>query len=235
MSRDVSDRDRKAVEDSPHHVHAVMDRITKERAKRNPDLFNQSYWLERGFTSFSIVRHPIDRCPLYCHWLHFSRLTSKNFRLCSFYTRKILGKEPAFQGMRSRITSLHGNTNFPSFVSYLLDHHQKENSVRNMDVHLRPQVEDCDYCSINYTFVAKFESFEESLKIVLSRLPDPVERILGQMSVHNSKKTKFLKVKAMYALLNATLKIRLEDLYFLDFKLFGYDPHSYDWLWSCIN
>ena len=63
VEEDVGDTDRKFMEASPHNVHSIMDRITKEKAEKNPRLFNQSYWSEKGFTSFSIVRHPIDRFP----------------------------------------------------------------------------------------------------------------------------------------------------------------------------
>ena len=134
--------------------------------------------------------------------------------------------------MRIQIRSLYGNTTFPSFVSYLLDHHQRENSVSNMDVHLRPQIEGCGYCRINYTFVATFERFEEGMQIILSAagVKEPAE-LLEEVTLRcNPKRTskKTLKVKAMYSLLNLSLRLRLKDLYFLDFELFGYDPNKFD-------
>ena len=150
-------------------------------------------------------------------------------RLFSVYRQKINSSDGLLSGLRSRIMSLYHNISFPSFVAFLVDHYRNETTLHNMDTHLRPQVVDCDYCSINYTFVAKSESFQKNLDFILSKagVPEEFHRV-PDFQKRDHGRAKPSDINATYSELSSRLKRGLKEFYFYDFEMFGYDANKYD-------
>ena len=104
----------------------------------------------------------------------------------------------------------------------------KHTSDCPVDVHWRPYVARCDYCSINYTVIAKFETFAKDLEKISA-----MANLALSGSIHKNKRLKkegqgrpttaeltrtyFRKLPKKY------IK-ELYDIYKIDFEMFGYDP-----------
>ena len=124
---------------------------------------------------------------------------------------------------------------FPSFVDHVLQeasakrcHDPKAADNCVLDLHWRPFYARCDYCSMDYDFIGRMESFDEDRAYVirtqeLEELYPLLEKgvRLNQISHASNRTTNYFKE------LNKEQKAKLLKLYDLDFQMFGYDPSLY--------
>ena len=100
--------------------------------------------------------------------------------------------------------------------------------MQAMDTHLRPQIEDCDYCSIAYTYVAKTENFTNSLATILSQAGVPREfHVVTDFQKESFGRSAPSEISGAFSQLDGRLKQGVKDFYKLDFEMFGYDAEKY--------
>ena len=153
--------------------------------------------------SFAVVRHP------------FSRLVSA-------FQDKGVGEE--YPELR--------NKTFSQFLEFLIqqaDSCASTNTWDKMDLHWRPYDKICSFCQVNYTVIAKLETFDQDR-----------ERILGMVGVHGERggleqvQGVDLDIKACrvtrqhFRGVSLKIKDNLRKIYHLDLKMFGYDPYLFD-------
>ena len=112
---------------------------------------------------------------------------------------------------------------FTEFLQFVVD----EGRGGRVDGHWRSIHDQCHPCSFQYDFIAKLETIEEDSQLILSRInnktiefPDKkLGPITGNSTQQNSTKT-FLEY---YSTVSEKTLQGIRNLYWLDFKLFGYD------------
>ena len=93
-----------------------------------------------------------------------------------------------------------------------------------MDVHYRPFISRCAYCSVPYAVISKAETFEEDKRFIGKMAGIQFEDI----QVHKSSGggTKELARK-YFGLLDRKTVDQLYEFYKVDFEMFGYSPEVY--------
>ena len=141
-----------------------------------------------------------------------------------------------------------GGPSFPSFVQMLLARRKKLCSKVTeghclLDRHWRTFIAQCGFCDINYTVIAKSESFTEDLKFIEKLANVDFKNIGGlyrdilikiflinilTVGSHHSSggSTKELAKKYFSELSLGTVK-KLYEVYKVDFEMFGYSPQLY--------
>jgi len=133
-------------------------------------------------------------------------------RLASGYLDKIIWK-----GM-----------SFHQFVEFVISESRLEQDLQylRMNIHWRPMIAHCFFCSINYTVISKMETYSEDkdrfLKMVGIKENIKEERmnVRGGESIQDKTRDLFKEIKGKD--LEA-----LKRLYKYDLELFDYDPHVY--------
>ena len=153
--------------------------------------------------SFAVVRHP------------FSRLVS------AYQDKGVGGEYPELR-----------NKTFAQFLNLVIqqaDSCASTNTWDKMDLHWRPYDKICSFCQVNYTVIAKLETFDQDR-----------EMILGMVGVHGERggleqvPGVDLDIKACrvtrqhFRGVSLKIKDKLTKIYHLDLKMFGYDPYLFD-------
>lgn len=185
------------------------------RKKLDADQIIKDVIGKEGMIHFSFVRHP------------FERLVS------------------AFVDKGNRIVHRTGNK-FTDFVDGLLQMAKDKGCFETpykcrINLHLKPQMARCYYCSIKYHVIGKQETFSDDAAYIIFKrnLESQLSPDLQLYAFTNDTTSKGLKKPAAkiefpteraasYFKQLSQEQIRfLEELYKWDFKVFGYDPAPY--------
>lgn len=104
-----------------------------------------------------------------------------------------------------------GNVMFREFIQYLI------NEGLNANEHWKPIYQLCQPCSVNYTFIGKYERFEEDSQALLDMIQAP---FLIFPHTRSSGTSDILK--HYYQQLSLREIEELYRLYQYDFQMFGY-------------
>ena len=92
----------------------------------------------------------------------------------------------------------------------------------------------CDYCSINYTVIAKVDTFAADLEKISSlagaRLKKDVQKnqnFVSSGKVDGRRQTSAELARVYFAGLPRMYRGQLYEAYKIDFDMFGYDPDIY--------
>ena len=100
-----------------------------------------------------------------------------------------------------------------------------------MNVHWRPYVSRCHYCSTNYTVIAKFETFTADLEKISSlagvRLESDVHSHQSSRGEVGHHQTTAELAHTYFTGLPRIYREELCEAYKIDFDMFGYDPDMY--------
>jgi Sulfotransferase family len=122
---------------------------------------------------------------------------------------------------RKRGTPWEEPVTFREFVAFLLDKRTK----RPFDRHWQPMHELCDPCRVRYDFIGHYETLKTDIVSIRSHLdiPEsiPFPKIVGGIKKPSRRNSSALIIQAM-SQLTARQRVRLRQLYKLDFELFGY-------------
>lgn len=108
---------------------------------------------------------------------------------------------------------------FQHFIEYFLS------GGIQRDVHWQPYSKLCKACLLKYNFVGKYETMQDDLERLLTRLQLPTEDWI-ERSFQKTGKTK-ANYQALYAKLPDKIICRLQRFYKDDFALFDYHPEDY--------
>lgn len=106
------------------------------------------------------------------------------------------------------------NVSFREFVQYLINEGLEEEASNE---HWKPIYQLCRPCTLNYTFIGKYEKFDEDAQILLQMIDAPEIRFPKTRSGGTSE-----ILTLYYQQLSLSEIERLYRLYENDFKLFGY-------------
>lgn len=183
------------IADSSPLLHQIVPKIFKVRGRGE----KLSKIISRA-VSFSMVRHPFER-------------------LVSAYQDKIVNFIGEYKRLKSVIGAKFGEVNFTNFVKYVLSELSSGDIV---DVHWRPFVSRCNYCNVDYTIIAKFETFGLDL--------DHISSMAGvkfsSKHDHQGGDTSLVTTK-LFSQLPRRYGEQLYQVYKMDFEMFDYDPWKY--------
>lgn len=165
-----------------------------------------------NYTSFIMVREPFER-------------------LLSAYRNKLEDNMPSAKYFQARIgryiiknyrpnateTDLKNgdNVSFYEFVKYLIKEGINNDTTNE---HWKPINQLCYPCSINYTFIGKYENFEEDSLVILNMVNASDVLFPHTRSGHTNK-----KLREYMRQLSLSDIQKLYKMYELDFKLFDYN------------
>ena len=102
-------------------------------------------------TSFSMVRHPFERI------------------VSAFQDKFVDNNSGVFRNIKKKMISSYGDASFISFVKLVIASSQLLcNDVNRCTInrHWKPFISSCAYCTENYTFILKAETFKEDLQFL---------------------------------------------------------------------
>lgn len=160
------------------------------------------------YLNFLMVRHPFERLlSAYRNKFEDSHPSAKYFQ--ERYGRYIIKKYRKHAAEHDLKTGC--NVSFREFVQYLINE-----GLTNE--HWKSIFELCRPCSVNYTFIGKYEKFEEDSQALLDMVGAPYLVFPHTRSGGTSD-----VLRKYYQQLSLGEIERLYRLYEFDFKMFGYD------------
>ncbi len=126
-------------------------------------------------------------------------------RLVSAFEDKFLKKSLGFESYRQKVRK-----SFSRFIDLVIN--------EKFNRHWSPFHLICDFCDVDFKVIGKLETFEDDLEAI-----EGVDLKVLQL---NSKK-KRPEYKKFFEDLNPEQLKQLKEIYFLDFKLFDYDPNKF--------
>jgi len=131
----------------------------------------------------------------------------------SQYFRRIASNIKRKYGTEGRLES---QVTFREFVQHIIDPQTR----RTLERHWQPIYELCQPCRIHYDFIGHHETLADDSRYVLSRLANLSDDLQFPQpkAVHNSSS----RLTDVFAQLTQDEVDRLEEVYRLDFLLFGY-------------
>ncbi|GJQ81339.1 hypothetical protein Trydic_g20551 [Trypoxylus dichotomus] len=166
----------------------------------------------KTYTAFVMVRHPFER-------------------LLSAYRNKFVGDKPSAKYFQTRIGRYiirkyrknpserdlenGDNVSFREFVNYLIEEGVNDESANE---HWRPISQLCQPCLLNYTFIGKYEKFDDDAKLILKMIDAPFIQFPQTKSGRTAD-----HLRMYFGKLSLDKIKQLYEMYELDFKLFGYD------------
>ncbi|XP_058452085.1 carbohydrate sulfotransferase 11-like [Malaya genurostris] len=176
--------------------------------------------------SFLIVREPFERLvSAYRDKLEGSRN--------KYY--KLLGEQIVLKFRKKKnadrfIQKLPKGPTFREFLEFLVSHYK---SGGRFDEHWSPIYSFCTPCSINFTLIAKVESFQRDSEyiirqagletLLLNKLPRNKSRAIANRSTSNTKAL----LARYFSQIDERLLTDVLEIYQLDFELFGYNSTKY--------
>lgn len=194
---------------------------------------DSSVVLQDTFTRFIFVRHPFERLAS----AYIDKVMSLNAPPLSLYDsiRRMICRKFASAYLNSSDKAYYDQKRNPAhmidepcanvvpsfehFVQYTLMH-----SVSG-DVHWKPYSSLCQVCELKYNFIAKYETIQDDLRMLMSRLN------LTSSNWHFNRRfstgrTK-IQYQSMYRNLSDRLICSLKATYHNDFELFDYHLDEY--------
>ncbi|XP_055591852.1 carbohydrate sulfotransferase 11-like [Uranotaenia lowii] len=176
--------------------------------------------------SFLIVREPFERLvSAYRNKLEGCR--NKYYKLLGEQIIKKFRKK-AKDG-KSPVKYPKGPT-FREFLQFLVSHYK---SGGRFDEHWSPVYSFCTPCSINFTLIAKVETFQRDTEyiirqagletLLLNKMPQGKARAIANRSTSNTRNL----VPRYFSQIDEQLLTEVLEIYQLDFELFGYNSTKY--------
>lgn len=119
---------------------------------------------------------------------------------------------------------------FREFLQFLVAHYK---SGGRFDEHWSPVYSFCTPCSINFTLIAKVETFQRDSEyiirqagletLLLNKLPRGKARAIANRATSNTRNL----VPRYFAQIDEQLLTEVLEIYQLDFELFGYNSTKY--------
>ena len=94
----------------------------------------------------------------------------------------------------------------------------------------RPFYQGCDFCGVKFDAIGFMETYDEDLMYIAQKLN--LTAILAHAGARKnktpgSKLSQSRRIKEKFSLLDKEVRLRLYELYRIDFEMFGYDATSY--------
>ena len=169
----------------------------------------------KTYYKFVVARHPMER-------------------LVSAFRNKFErspGVEPLLVAYADKIRKQGNDSNlsFFNFIEYISStyHHYEyknnKNGARYLEPHWAQYSTLCHPCHIDYDYIVKFETMREDAAYVLSKL-GPHHECLEEKypELFNKRESTSSVFHEYFSKLTAAQVERLEDIYSVDFRLFGY-------------
>ena len=117
---------------------------------------------------------------------------------------------------------------FHQFVEFVLSESRLEQDFQylRMNIHWRPMIAHCFFCSINYTVISKMETYSEDKARFLKMVGIKEDIREERMNVRGGESIQD-KTKSLFKQINKKDLESLKRLYKYDLELFDYDPHFY--------
>uniref|UniRef100_A0A182QLS7 Carbohydrate sulfotransferase n=1 Tax=Anopheles farauti TaxID=69004 RepID=A0A182QLS7_9DIPT len=174
--------------------------------------------------SFLIVREPFERLlSAYRNKLEGCR--NKYYKLLGEQIVKKFRKAHPIKGAKPP----HGPT-FREFLEFLVSHYR---SGGRFDEHWSPVYSFCTPCSINFTLIAKMETFQRDSEyiirqagletLLLNKMPRYKARWITNRSTSDTRNL----IPRYFAQIDEKLLTDVLEIYQLDFELFGYNSTKY--------
>uniref|UniRef100_A0A182SFU7 Carbohydrate sulfotransferase n=1 Tax=Anopheles maculatus TaxID=74869 RepID=A0A182SFU7_9DIPT len=174
--------------------------------------------------SFLIVREPFERLlSAYRNKLEGCR--NKYYKLLGEQIVKKFRKTHPLKGAKTP----HGPT-FREFLEFLVSHYR---SGGRFDEHWSPVYSFCTPCSINFTLIAKMETFQRDSEyiirqagletLLLNKMPRYKARWITNRSASDTRNL----IPRYFAQIDEKLLTDVLEIYQLDFELFGYNSTKY--------
>ncbi|XP_052868370.1 carbohydrate sulfotransferase 11-like [Anopheles cruzii] len=175
--------------------------------------------------SFLIVREPFERLlSAYRNKLEGCR--NKYYKLLGEQIVKKFRKANPLKGSQK---TPHGPT-FREFLEFLVSHYR---SGGRFDEHWSPVYSFCTPCSINFTLIAKMETFQRDSEyiirqagletLLLNKMPRYKARWITNRSTSDTRNL----IPRYFAQIDEKLLTDVLEIYQLDFELFGYNSTKY--------
>uniref|UniRef100_A0A1B0D8W1 Carbohydrate sulfotransferase n=1 Tax=Phlebotomus papatasi TaxID=29031 RepID=A0A1B0D8W1_PHLPP len=171
--------------------------------------------------SFLIVREPFERL------LSAYRNKIEGFRN-KYY--KILAEQIVKKYRKTPKTKDSSGPTFKEFLTYLIHHYKSGN---RFDEHWSPIYSFCTPCSINYTLIAKVETFQRDTEyiirqaglesLLLNKLPNKKIRAISNRSTSDTRHL----IPKYFGQIDAQTLDQILEIYEPDFELFGYNFTKY--------
>uniref|UniRef100_A0A1B0CW14 Carbohydrate sulfotransferase n=1 Tax=Lutzomyia longipalpis TaxID=7200 RepID=A0A1B0CW14_LUTLO len=169
--------------------------------------------------SFLIVREPFERL-LSAYRNKIEGFRNKYYKLLAEQIVKKYRKTPK---MKARPT-------FKEFLTYLIHHYKSGN---RFDEHWSPIYSFCTPCSINYTLIAKVETFQRDTEyiirqagletLLLNKLPNKKVRAISNRSTSDTRHL----IPKYFGQIDAQTLDQIIEIYEPDFEFFGYNFTKY--------
>lgn len=176
---------------------------------------NDAKFYLNNYTSFLMVRQPFERLlSAYRNKLEDNLPSAKYFQArIGRYIIKNYRPNATENDLKNG-----DNVSFHEFVQYLTTEGIKNDTANE---HWKPIYQLCYPCLINYTFIGKYEKFEEDSNVIMNMINAPYVLFPHSKSSQTSEK---LRQYLRQLSLNDIEK--LYKMYEIDFKLFGYNLES---------
>ncbi|KAL3271518.1 hypothetical protein HHI36_021997 [Cryptolaemus montrouzieri] len=169
----------------------------------------------KSYTSFLMVRHPMERLLSAFRNKFEGNLTSSRY-FQARYGKHIIKKYRWQRGNKMKIKQpLGSDVTLIEFVQYLI------NEGLNTNEHWTPVYDLCYPCAVNYTFIGKYEHLSEDSEALLDIIEAPPVRFPMTNSAHTR-----LKVREYFQMLPLKYMQALYRLYRNDFIIFDYNLES---------
>ena len=161
------------------------------------------------------VREPLERLlSAFRDKFSHGKNTSVAIRQHEAEAIKLFRENPSQQPLEDR-----HDLKFSAFVDYIL--YQKAHS-QEFDKHWDEYFNLCSPCYIRYNFIGRYETLEEDVDLLLKKInPDQNVRFPKRKESYRAKKTADILEK-YYMSIDPQKIIKLQDVYRLDYSLFGY-------------
>ncbi|XP_021702733.1 carbohydrate sulfotransferase 11 [Aedes aegypti] len=178
--------------------------------------------------SFLIVREPFERLvSAYRNKLEGCR--NKYYKLLGEQIVKRFRKKPK-EGSKPVSRKYPKGPTFREFLEFLVAHYK---SGGRFDEHWSPVYSFCTPCSINFTLIAKVETFQRDSEyiirqagletLLLNKLPRSRMRTITNRAASNTRNL----TPRYFSQIDERLLTEVLEIYQLDFELFGYNSTKY--------
>ena len=96
---------------------------------------------------------------------------------------------------------------------------------------LRPYFHECSYCEVHYDVIGHMEEFDKDFQYIVRKknLTRLLERV--QEKGNGTKDRRFIsqweKIATHFSVLKKSVRLRLYELYKIDFEMFGYEASEF--------
>ena len=117
---------------------------------------------------------------------------------------------------------------FPQFVELVISESRLEQDFLylRMNIHWRPMIAHCFFCSINYTVISKMETYSEDKDRFLKMVGIKEDIKEEKLHVHAGESIQD-KTRYFFKKIKEKDREALKKLYKYDLELFDYDPNMY--------